>query len=88
MLGTLFAKLAQTGAWVKANPTEAAARLATLWKLEPDVVERANANRSYPVEAVTRPDLSEQQVIADAFRAEGLLPRPVDTATLGIWAPA
>ena len=24
---------------------------------------------------------------ADAFRAEGLLPRPVDTAALGIWAP-
>ena len=87
VLGVLFAKLAQTGAWVKANPAEAAARLAQLWKLEPDIVLKANAHRSYRVEPVTREGLSEQQTIADAFRAEGLLPRPVDTAALGIWAP-
>jgi len=72
---------------VKANPAEAAARLAPLWKIEADVVETANARRSYRVEPVTRDGLAEQQKIADAFRAEGLLPRPVDTAALGIWAP-
>ena len=87
VLGVLFAKLAHTGAWVRANPGEAAARLAALWKLEPDIVARANAHRSYRVEPVTREGLVEQQVIADAFRADGLLPRPVDTAALGIWAP-
>ncbi|GJD62357.1 aliphatic sulfonate ABC transporter substrate-binding protein [Methylobacterium frigidaeris] len=87
VLGLLFAKLAQTGAWVKANPAEAAARLAALWKLEPDIVLQANAHRSYRVEPVTREGLSEQQTIADAFRAEGLLPRAVDTSALGIWAP-
>jgi sulfonate transport system substrate-binding protein len=72
---------------VKANPNEAAARLAALWKLDADIVTRANTHRSYRVEPVTRSGLSEQQVIADAFRAEGLLPRPVDAAALGIWAP-
>ncbi|GJE08894.1 MULTISPECIES: aliphatic sulfonate ABC transporter substrate-binding protein [Methylobacterium] len=87
VLGVLFARLAETGAWVKANPAEAAARLAPLWKIEADVVETANARRSYRVEPVTRDGLAEQQKIADAFRAEGLLPRPVDTAALGIWAP-
>nr|WP_238179239.1 aliphatic sulfonate ABC transporter substrate-binding protein [Methylobacterium dankookense] len=87
VLGTLFGKLAETGAWVKANPAEAAARLAPLWKIEADVIERANARRSYKVEPVTRDGLSEQQTIADAFRSEGLLPRTVDTAALGIWGP-
>ncbi|MET7245885.1 aliphatic sulfonate ABC transporter substrate-binding protein [Methylobacterium sp. EM32] len=87
VLGLLFGKLAQTGAWVKANPAEAAVRLAGLWKLDPAIVLAANAHRSYRVEPVTRDGLSEQQTIADAFRAEGLLPRAVDTAALGIWAP-
>jgi sulfonate transport system substrate-binding protein len=75
------------GTWVKANPPEAAARLAPLWKIEPEVILRANAQRSYRVEAVTRAGLSEQQTIADAFRAEGLLPRAVDASGLGIWTP-
>ena len=87
VLGALFARLARTGAWVKANPAEAAARLSPLWRLAPEIVVTANAHRSYRVEPVTRDGLAEQQVIADAFRAEGLLPRPVDTAALGIWAP-
>lgn len=87
VLGLLFGKLAQTGAWVKANPAEAAARLSALWKLDPEIILQANAHRSYRVEPVTRDGLSEQQSIANAFRAEGLLPRVVDTAALGIWAP-
>ncbi|MDF2602397.1 MAG: aliphatic sulfonate transporter substrate-binding protein, partial [Methylobacterium brachiatum] len=76
VLAALFGQLAETGAWVKAQPDEAAARLAPLWKIEPEVILRANARRSYRVEPVTRAGLSEQQKIADTFRAEGLLPRP------------
>ena len=87
VLAILFAKLRETGAWVKANPDAAATRLGELWKLEAGIVRQANARRSYAVEAVTRAGLSEQQTIADAFRAEGLLPRPVDASALGIWVP-
>ncbi|TXM78853.1 aliphatic sulfonate ABC transporter substrate-binding protein [Methylobacterium sp. WL69] len=87
VLAVLFAKLAETGTWVKAEPEAAAARLAPLWKIEADVIVRANARRSYRVEAVTREGLGEQQKIADAFRAEGLLPRAVDTSALGLWQP-
>ncbi|TXN41872.1 aliphatic sulfonate ABC transporter substrate-binding protein [Methylobacterium sp. WL7] len=87
VLAALFGQLAETGAWVKAQPDEAAARLAPLWKIEPEVILRANARRSYRVEPVTRAGLSEQQKIADAFRAEGLLPRPVDASALAIWEP-
>jgi sulfonate transport system substrate-binding protein len=87
VLAALFGQLAETGAWVKAQPDEAAARLALLWKIEPEVILRANARRSYRVEPVTRAGLSEQQTIADTFRAEGLLPRPVDASALAIWEP-
>jgi sulfonate transport system substrate-binding protein len=87
VLAIVFDKLRETGAWVKAHPEEAAAELATLWKIEPAIVRQANDRRSYRVERVTREGLSEQQTIADAFRAEGLLPRPVDTAALGLWEP-
>ena len=87
VLALLFGKLRETGAWVKANPDAAAARLGALWQLDPAIVRQANARRSYQVEPVTRTALAEQQTIADAFRAEGLLPRPVDAAALPIWAP-
>lgn len=87
VLRILFDKLSETGAWVKANPAEAAKRLAPLWKIDADVIEQANARRSYRVEPVTRDALSEQQTIADAFRAERLMPRAVDTSALGIWTP-
>ncbi|MCJ2121928.1 aliphatic sulfonate ABC transporter substrate-binding protein [Methylobacterium sp. J-077] len=87
VLAALFGQLAETGAWVKAQPADAAALLAPFWKIEPEVILRANARRSYRVEPVTRAALSEQQTIADAFRAEGLLPRPVDASALGIWEP-
>lgn len=87
VLAILFSKLRETGAWVKANPDAAASRLGALWKLEPAVVLQANARRSYAVEPVTRDALSEQQTIADAFRAEGLLPRVVDASALAIWSP-
>lgn len=86
VLAILFGRLRETGAWVKADP-EAAARLGALWKLDPAIVAQANARRSYAVEPVIREGLAEQQTIADAFRAEGLLPRPVDAAALPIWVP-
>lgn len=87
VLTLLVARLREAGTWVKANPDAAAARLAALWKIEPEVVKRANARRSYRVEPVSRDGLSEQQTIADAFRAEGLLPRAVDAAALPVWEP-
>lgn len=87
VLAILFGRLRETGAWVNADPEAAAARLGALWKLDPAIVAQANARRSYAVEPVTREGLAEQQTIAEAFRAEGLLPRPVDAAALPIWLP-
>lgn len=87
-LDVIFAKLKETGAWAKANPKEAAEKLAALWKIEPQVVEAGNARRSYQVGAVTREGLAEQQKIADAFLAEGLFPKKVDTSAVATWTPS
>lgn len=87
VLAVVVAKLGETGAWVKANPAEAARRLGLLWKLDEAVVLQANERRSYKVDLVRRDGLKEQQTIADAFRAEGLLPRAVDASALGLWEP-
>ncbi|MCC8935151.1 aliphatic sulfonate ABC transporter substrate-binding protein [Bradyrhizobium sp. Arg68] len=86
-LNVIFAKLVETGTWVKANPKEAATLLAGLWGIDAATVEEANSHRSYKVGAVTSAGLSEQQRIADTFTAEGLLPRKVDTTDVKIWAP-
>jgi sulfonate transport system substrate-binding protein len=87
VLNIVFAKLRETGKWVKANPKDAAALLAGLWNIDAATVEEANSHRSYGVGAVTPAGLVEQQKIADAFFGEGLLPKKIDTATVKIWTP-
>lgn len=84
-LGIVFGKLRATGEWVKAKPEEAARTLSSHWGIDAAVVADANGRRSYRVGPVTREGLSEQQKIADAFLAEGLLPRRIDTGDARIW---
>ena len=87
VLNVIFAKLDETGQWVKAHPKDAAALLAGLWGIDAATVEEANSHRSYKVGVVTAPGLSEQQRIADAFFSEGLLPVKVDAGNAKIWTP-
>jgi sulfonate transport system substrate-binding protein len=87
VLNVIFSKLAETGKWVKAHPTDAATLLAGLWGIDAATIEEANSHRSYQVGVVTAPGLSEQQRIADAFLAEGLIPKKVDTTAVKIWSP-
>lgn len=87
VLNIVFAKLRETGRWVKANPKEAATLLAGLWGIDAPTVEEANSHRSYGVGAVTPAGLIEQQKIADAFFGEGLIPKKIDTAAIRIWTP-
>ncbi|MDA8520800.1 aliphatic sulfonate ABC transporter substrate-binding protein [Acidovorax sp. NCPPB 4044] len=75
----LYAELEQAGRWVKQNPRDAAQLLAPIWGLDAAIVLQANARRSYAVRPVVPAGLAEQQRIADAFFAEKLLPRRVDT---------
>jgi sulfonate transport system substrate-binding protein len=87
VLNVIFAKLDETGQWVKAHPKDAATLLAGLWGIDAATVEEANSHRSYKVGVVTAPGLSEQQRIADAFFSEGLLPVKVDAGNATIWTP-
>ena len=87
VLNVIFGKLDETGKWVKAHPKEAASLLAGLWGIDAATVEEANSHRSYTVGVVTPSGLSEQQRIADAFFAEGLLPVKVNAGDAKIWTP-
>jgi sulfonate transport system substrate-binding protein len=87
VLNVIFAKLGETGQWVKAHPKDAAALLAGLWGIDAATVEEANSHRSYQVGPVTVAGLTEQQRIADAFLAEGLIPAKVKTDEVKIWSP-
>ncbi|NUU68941.1 aliphatic sulfonate ABC transporter substrate-binding protein [Enterobacteriaceae bacterium BIT-l23] len=89
VLAIVWQTLRQEADWIKQNPHQAAKLLAPLWgNLAPDIVEQANARRSYQVEPVTRESLKEQQSIADAFFDARLLPRRIDTRAVEIWYPA
>lgn len=88
VLQTVYRELAEAGDWLRANPAEAARILGPLWgNLDPAIVEQANGRRSYQVRPVEPDGLGEQQKIADAFFAEGLLPRAVDTRAVATWQP-
>jgi sulfonate transport system substrate-binding protein len=87
VLNVIFRKLDETGKWVKTQPKDAAKLLSGLWGIDAATVEEANSHRSYKVGAVTTAGLSEQQQIANAFFAEGLIPVKVNAADAKIWAP-
>ncbi|MDG6398978.1 aliphatic sulfonate ABC transporter substrate-binding protein [Pseudomonas quasicaspiana] len=88
VLKLVFDQLQKAGHWVKGNPKEAAALLGPLWgNLDPATVEIANSHRTYEVRPVKTDQLGEQQKIADAFFAAGLLPKAVDAKDVEIWKP-
>lgn len=86
VLAVVFDELVKTGDWLRANPRAAAHVLSPLWGgLDPAIVEQANARRSSQVRLVQPQSLKEQQKIADAFVAEGLLPNAVNALDVTIW---
>ena len=87
VLATVYETLRTAGEWTKANPDQAADLLSKQWGIEAAVVAAANRRRSYKVGPVRREQLTEQQRIADAFLADGLLPRSVDASAARIWQP-
>ncbi|MFJ2683400.1 aliphatic sulfonate ABC transporter substrate-binding protein [Pseudomonas sp. NPDC087342] len=88
VLKLVYEQLHKAGDWIKHNPRDAAQVLGPLWgNLDVETVEAANAHRSYQVQPVKAEQLGEQQKIADAFFAEGLLPKAVDAKDVNIWKP-
>ncbi|MDB6142483.1 MAG: putative phosphorous compounds metabolism-like protein [Pseudomonas sp.] len=88
VLEVVFAELKSTGLWIKANPADAAKILGPLWgNLDAATVQAANDRRSYEVQSVKADKLDEQQSIADAFFAAGLLPKAVNAKDVEVWQP-
>lgn len=87
VLRLVFDKLKATGQWVKQNPDDAAKILAPAWGLKPEVVILANSHRSYDVRPVEAANLADVQKIADAFFAEGGLPKNITASDAQIWSP-
>ncbi|MDR6386884.1 aliphatic sulfonate ABC transporter substrate-binding protein [Paraburkholderia caribensis] len=81
----VFDQLKEAGEWLRAHPDDAARTLAPIWGLDASTIERANARRSYQVRAVAVQNYSEQQIIADAFYKNGLLPARVETNQAQLW---
>ncbi|SPA22117.1 aliphatic sulphonate binding protein precursor; sulfur starvation inducible [Cupriavidus taiwanensis] len=88
VLEAVFDALRDAGDWVKRNPAEAARWHAPLIGLDAATVEAANARRSYAVRTVDAAALAEQQRIADAFAAQGILPRKVTVSASPVWRKA
>ncbi|MBN3765609.1 aliphatic sulfonate ABC transporter substrate-binding protein [Burkholderia sp. Ac-20365] len=81
----VFDQLKEAGEWLRAHPDDAATTLAPVWGLDAATIERANARRSYLVRAVAPQNFGEQQIIADAFFKNGLLPARVETNQAQLW---
>ena len=73
----LFEDTVAQGQWLKANLKQAVAIIAPLQGLEPEVVERSLQRYQFGVKPLSPAVAAEQQKIADAFLALGLIPKPI-----------
>lgn len=88
VLKVVVDELRKVGERVKAQPKEAAERLAPLVGLDAATLELANSRRSYAVALVDDEALAEQQRISDAFTEARLLPRKLDVRANDVWKGA
>ncbi len=88
VLQVVIDTLRESGKWVKSHPQDAAKILAPVWGNIPfETVELANSRRSYDIIPVKPEELTEQQRIADTYYGAKLIPKPLKTSGMNIWAP-
>jgi sulfonate transport system substrate-binding protein len=80
VIQALFDDSLAQAAYVKANVKAAAAVIAPLQGLAPEIVERSLTRYQFGVKPLSAAVAAEQQLIADAFHALGLIPKPVRVA--------
>ncbi|RTL43568.1 MAG: aliphatic sulfonate ABC transporter substrate-binding protein [Burkholderiales bacterium] len=73
----LVAAIAREGAWATANPEAVARTVSPLLGLAPAVVLAMQKRVRYGAQLITPAIAADQQKVADAFAAQGLIPRPV-----------
>lgn len=80
VIQALFEDTQAQAAWLKAHTKAAAAVIAPLQGLEAEVVEKSLTRYQFGVKPLTPHVAAEQQKIADAFHALGLIPKPIRVA--------
>jgi len=80
VVDAVLAGVAEVGAWVKANPKAAAAEFSPLIGIPAPILEVALGRQQYDVKPLTPDVAAQQQQVADAFAALGLIPKPVRIA--------
>ncbi len=80
VIEALFSDLQEQARWLKANIKQAAAVIAPLQGLSPEVVELSITRYQFGVLPLTAQVVAEQQKIADTFHALKLIPKPVRVA--------
>lgn len=75
-----FDALALIDDWVRANPKAVAAAFSPALGIPAPILEVAVARQAYGIRHIDDAVIAEQQRIADAFLALGLIPRPVKVA--------
>lgn len=87
VIEALFADIVAQGKWLKAHIKQAAAIIAPLQGLDPEVVELNLRRYGYGVTPLTPAVIAEQQKIADIFFELKLIPRAVAVREAA-WHPA
>jgi sulfonate transport system substrate-binding protein len=77
ILAIAMEELGKVGQWVRQNDKEAAAELAPIQGLEPDVVEAALRHYQHIYRPIDDTVLTDQQKIADAFFELRLIPKKI-----------
>lgn len=80
VIQALFEDTQAQASWLKSNIKAAAAVIAPLQGLAPEVVEKSLTRYQFGVQPLTPAVAAEQQKIADTFHALGLIPKPIRVA--------
>jgi sulfonate transport system substrate-binding protein len=80
VIQALFDDLVDRGRWLKAHVDEAAAVIAPLQGLDPEVVKRSIQRYEFNVTPLTPDIAARQQRIADTFHELKLIPKPIRIA--------
>ena len=78
VIRTIVSALDRAGRWAKSHPDEVVTIMSKELGLDVNVMSRVIARRGYGIVPMDESVIIEQQKVADAFRALGLIPEPID----------
>ena len=78
VLRIVLEEVSREGQWIRANPAQAAAKLAPIQGLDSDVIEVGLKRYEHVFKPVDAPVLAEQQRIADTFYELKLIPKKIN----------